>query len=407
MKEKNRLDYGWRLQGEKKLISQDRSIVYDDSLQDIMGLLKESSKNYYSMERCMQCGICTNSCPQNLLSNEFSPRQLIQKLRLGLIDESMEEMWLCTNCKACELSCPFEISFLQVQRELRSLIMENGFGYIPKALKNAVSSIQYYYNPWNFDQRDRLKMTTPSTVSEQNESYILFLGCFASFDSHGKKIARAAMSILDKLGLSYEVLGEDEVCCGDCAYRTGANQVFEQMKELNIKAFEEKKSRNILTICPHSYDIFTKNYFAETNDFQVKPLIVFLCELLEKGEIKPEKQLDISVTLHDPCFFARHNGIISELRELINSIPGIQLVEMEHNGVKSICCGGGGGGVFMDRKKGKRLSEIRINEAIRTKTDTMITACPICAAMFDDAVNSMETNNMHIIDIVELIALAI
>ena len=140
-----------------------------------MGLLKESSKNYYFIERCMQCGICTNSCTKNLINKEFSPRQLIQKLRLRLIDESMEEMWLCTNCKACELSCPFEVSFLQVQRELRSLIMENGFGYIPKSLRNAVSSIQYYYNPWNFDQGDRSNTTSSSPVSGQNESYILFL----------------------------------------------------------------------------------------------------------------------------------------------------------------------------------------------------------------------------------------
>ena len=93
------------------------------------------------------------------------------------------------------------------------------------------------------------------------------------------------------------------------------------MKELNLLAFKKKTSRNIITICPHSYDIFTKNYFEETNEFTVIPLIILLRNLLKQGNVKPKKNLDISLTLHDPCFLARHNGIISELRDLIKSIP--------------------------------------------------------------------------------------
>jgi Fe-S oxidoreductase len=93
----------------------------------------------------------------------------------------------------------------------------------------------------------------------------------------------------------------------------------------------------------------------------------------------------VTVTYHDPCYLGRYNRIFDEPREIIRSIPGLNLVEMKHHGADSLCCGGGGGRMWQDLKVDVKMSEVRIREAEETGAEVLVTACPLCRIMLEDA----------------------
>ena len=81
----------------------------------------------------------------------------------------------------------------------------------------------------------------------------------------------------------------------------------------------------------------------------------------------------------------RNNRIFDEPREIIGAIPGVRLVEMTHHRVDSLCCGGGGGRMWQDLQGDVKMGEVRIREAEATGAEILITACPLCLIMLEDA----------------------
>ncbi len=129
-----------------------------------------------------------------------------------------------------------------------------------------------------------------------------------------------------------------------------------------------------------------------------------MAELIKEGRLKPTKELNKKVTYHDPCYLGRHNGIYDEPREVLHSIPGIELVEMPRSLGNSLCCGGGGGGIWMETKKGERFADIRLEEALETGASVLAVACPFCMCMFADSVLSLDKGGViEIKDIAELV----
>jgi Fe-S oxidoreductase len=408
---KTKLDYGWRFHGKPVLLHDDNSIIVDESSHLMQMALTEMSRKYFSVERCLQCGICTETCPNTMLNkNErFSPREFIQKLRLGLLDFSGEDLWFCTNCGSCTSVCPYEIPFIDVMIDLRNLVIEQGAGYLPTSTKSAIASIANYKNPWGEDSYKRgdwiKTLNYPLLTKSNTNETLLFTGCYPSYDEHGKKVAQAAAQLLNEAGISYDILGEKEACCGDSVLRVGDYETFEQLKTMNKTGFDEKGIKNIYTLSPHCFDVIKNHYFEENDDkFSVAPFVLLLHEILTKDRLNVNKPINKIVTFHDPCFLSKHNHITNEPREILESLPGIELREMEHHGSKSICCGGGGGGIWLDRKKGERLSEIRLTEALKTRADVLITACPLCLSMLEDASkNDNRFEHIEIMDICELV----
>jgi len=405
------LDYGWRFQGKPVLLHDDSSTIVDESSNLMQTALTQMSKEYFYVERCVQCGMCTEVCPNTMLhmNARFSPREFIQKLRLGLLDFSGEDLWFCTNCGSCTNVCPYEIPFIDVMIDLRNLVIEQGAGYLPPSMKSALASVANYQNPWMEDPDKRgdwiKKLNIPLLTKSNTNGILLFVGCFPSYDERGKKIAQAVAQLLSKAGISFDILGEKEACCGDAVRRAGDYDTFEQAKKINIESFNERKIKKIYTLSPHCFDVMKKHYF-ENNDhtFSVAPFILLMHEIITKGRLKINKTINKIVTFHDPCFLSKHNNIVKEPREILERLPGIELREMEHSGMKSICCGGGGGGIWLDRKKGERLAEVRLEEALQTKADVLVTACPLCLSMLEDSARGdSRFEGIEIMDICELV----
>ena len=108
------------------------------------------------------------------------------------------------------------------------------------------------------------------------------------------------------------------------------------------------------------------------------------------------------------CYLGRHNEIYDAPREVLKSIPGLELVEMAYCRENSLCCGGGGGRIWMETKKGERFSDIRIEQALEVGAEVLAVACPYCMSNFDDSVlTTGQEESIKISDIAELVAEAI
>jgi Fe-S oxidoreductase len=402
-------DYGWKFHGNRVLIHEDYSIAYNDTASQMEAALRETSMEFFVLDRCLQCGMCTSWCPNSLITSEgkLTPRELIQKLRLGLLDLSGQELWFCTNCGGCTTNCPYEVPLIDVIISLRKLVVNEGAGYLPATIKSVLSSVKTYKNPWMEEPEKRTDWLAETGIQPSNdkEAILLFAGCSPSYDSRAKKIARAAVKLLNRIGIKFDTLGVKEACCGDGVMRVGDFDAFHKLKTMNKSNIETHGARDIYTLSPHCSHIMKTNYFENYDEqsVSVKPFVMLLYEAMENGSLIFSKPIKKTITYHDPCFLAKHNSICEEPREILKSIEGLTTVEMEHNRKAGICCGGGGGGIWLDRKKGERLGEVRLEEALSAGAETIVTACPFCLSMLEDAAKGESRfEHIEIMDICEL-----
>ena len=130
----------------------------------------------------------------------------------------------------------------------------------------------------------------------------------------------------------------------------------------------------------------------------------FLFTLMNEGRLKLVREYGKKVTYHDPCYLGRHNDIYDEPRNVLEKIPGLDLIEMTDSGKDSLCCGGGGGRIWMDTPKGERFSDLRLAQAKEAGADVLVTACPYCITNFEESRLNLEYENvLEIKDITEII----
>jgi Fe-S oxidoreductase len=127
-------------------------------------------------------------------------------------------------------------------------------------------------------------------------------------------------------------------------------------------------------------------------------------QLVAQGRLKPSREVVATVTYHDPCYLGRYNGIYEAPRRLLQSIPGLTLIEMANSRQMSLCCGGGGGGAWSDVAPQQRLGVPRVEEALRTGAEILATACPYCNRMLSEAVRALGIEDQIAVrDVAELL----
>ncbi|GAI58471.1 unnamed protein product [marine sediment metagenome] len=142
--------------------------------------------------------------------------------------------------------------------------------------------------------------------------------------------------------------------------------------------------------------------------FEVIHHTQFIAQLLKEGKLRIMKATGGVITYHDPCYLGRYNDIYRPPRQILKRLPDVKLVEMADNRKRSFCCGGGGGHMWLEENIGKRISEMRIEQAVKTKARIVATACPFCLQMFDDAIKAKGfEDSLKAMDIAELVAAAI
>ncbi len=352
---------------------------------------------------CYQCGTCTAVCPWGNLK-DFNPRKIIEQVRLGF--EGYEEAaWTCVNCRLCQDKCPNEINIPQIFQAVRSILLM--WNACPPELNVTLASLRDEGNPWQESRDKREEWTKDFNVPayEAGSEYLLFSCCTNDYDPRNQKDIKAAVEILTQAGVKFGYMGNKEVCCGDMAYTAGENDAYNNLSSTNKDAFKELQVGNIITLSPHCLNAFKNRYEFEDSDRPESVHVVEIyAKLINDKVIQPEHEVARKVTYHDPCYLGRYNNIYDEPREIINAIPGIELVEMNNNRENSFCCGGGGGGAWLETVKGERLGDLRVLEAIETGAEAIITACPFCVQMLEASIKGLEVEDkISVITISELL----
>ena len=244
----------------------------------------------------------------------------------------------------------------------------------------------------------------------EKPEYLFWVGCAGAFDDRYKKVVRAFAKILSYLNVSYAVLGKEESCSGDPARRAGNEMLYQMQALQNIEIFKSYDIQKVITICPHCYNIFKNEYPDLGATFEVVNYITLLEKYIEDGRLKinPDALKNISITYHDPCYLGRANNIYDEPRRILNRLSG-NFVEMDRNKSFALCCGAGGGQMFKEAEKGdKEIFIERIEDALKTDSKVVASACPFCMTMLTDGLKyKNREEEIKNLDIAELIALSL
>jgi Fe-S oxidoreductase len=236
-----------------------------------------------------------------------------------------------------------------------------------------------------------------------------FVGDYPSYHPRIQITTKAVAKILSALGVDFGILGPDENSDGDSQRLAGERGLFEMLAEKNGKAFSRYEFNQIITTDPHAYNALKNEYPKLGISYPVQHYTEFLADRI--NDLIPLMKLNgkVRVTYHDPCYLGRANNVYEAPRQLLETIPGVELVEMAHNRSTSLCCGGGGGGMWLDgfqwEKSHVRLSEWRVREAVSTDAKILAVACPYEAPRFEDAAKMVQgAGRLVVKDIAELIA---
>jgi len=367
--------------------------------------------------KCYQCGKCMAVCPwTHVESVAFPVYRIPQSVKFGAImssedtaeiEREVTEIYRCVGCESCTTWCPHGVSMPDIMRGIRRILVE--FGSYPSELSESVSRIHSSGNPFGEPREQRAAWTEGLEVPtyESGMDYLYSPCCVPAYDPRAVKVAKATVEILRAANVSFGILGDGESCCSEAIRRAGAEEVFQEVAAANIAAFSAAGVKRTVVTSPHCYRTFDQEYGELGTKFETLHQTQLFAKLIEQQRLEPTKVLDKKVVYHDPCALGRGCGVYDEPREVLRSIPGLELVEIPHySRDHSLCCGGGSGGAWLERPKGERFSDIRVQQAVGTGAEILAVACPYCLQMFEDSIKTMDLE-IEVKDISELLAEAL
>jgi succinate dehydrogenase/fumarate reductase iron-sulfur protein len=383
--------------------------------------LPEDLKKYWDLTLCIKCSICNSACPAVIDAKFLGPSSLTATYRFisdsrdqGL-DERLKPMadnvWLCTQCNSCTMFCPKKLPCANAILDDHSLLVEAG--NIPRTVKDVLESVYKYHNPMGTHQSRRmewakdLNVKTFPTVAKTD--VLLFVCCSNAFDPRNQEIAKGMVSILNKLGVDFATLGQEEWCCGDHMLRLGEKGLFEELSAHNLSMFEKLNAEKIVTLSPHCYNTFKNDKPYSDSKLNVQHYTQFIAEALEQGKLKLPNAVKRKIAYHDPCFLGKRNDVYDAPRKVLGSVKDVELIEMKRTRQSSFCCGGGAGRVWTEEADPeKRPCVNRVKEALELGAENIAVACPFCITTLEDAVKVLDVESkISIKDILEVIREAV
>jgi len=428
-------------------------------------------KHIMDLYTCTECGRCSDNCPAYITGKKLSPKHLTLAIRdhlyatekamfgkNALVEEPSDAptaapkgsdgeepihtfpqapeggyfvgetlvdlvpnilhpdvIWGCTSCRACEEQCPVMISYVDkiIGMRREEVMMKNEF---PGQLQGAFNGIETNGNPWNLSAMDRADwadgLDIPTLSDKPDADVLYWVGCAASYDDRAKKVARAVSKLLKKARVDFAILGTEETCTGDPARRAGNEYLFQMLAEQNIETLNgyEASKKTIITACPHCFNTLANEYSDFGGTYDVVHHADFLNGLLVAGKLVPSKAVRGKVVYHDSCYLGRYNQIYDSPRQILESIEGLELTEVEYwNRKKGLCCGAGGAQMFMEEQEGdERVNNKRTLQLLNTGATTIASGCPFCMTMLTDGLKAQDKEEeIGQRDIAEILADAI
>jgi Fe-S oxidoreductase len=357
------------------------------------------------IHRCFRCGYCkfptdwgaVTNCPPyaRYRMESYSAGGRLWLIRAWLNGELewsenlAKIVYSCVSCKNCVEKCPLSFSDDIVNMVVAAKTEMVEMGTLPKPVKTFLQNVQLYGNPYGISAKKRAGWMEGLEIPPyQGQEFLYYVGCEGSFDSRAQSAARATAKLLLKSGVSFGVLGVDEISDGNEVEMLGEDGLLEELATKNIQQFSNLGVKNIITLSPHSYNVFKNRYPDFDGRFNVFHYTQILSKLIKTGKLSTPATSEMRITFHDPCFLGRWNQEYDAPRKVLRAMKGVELAEMERNKKGALCCGGGAGNFLTDFLGGSDESpaRIRAREARDVKADILAVACPNCLTMLEDAV---------------------
>ena len=288
-------------------------------------------------------------------------------------------------------------------------VTSSGEGKLSGPPARSLQQIGNQGNPYGRPNGERLAwaegLDVPTVESNPEFEYLFWVGCAASFDPRAQKVARATAQLLKQAGVNFAVLGKEETCTGDPARRIGDEFLFQERATTNVETLGRRQVKKIVTACPHCQNTLKNEYPQFGGEYEVQHHSSLLAELIAEGRLTNQAPADGDpITLHDPCYLARVNGVVDAPRAVLGAAKDAEYREMPRCGKKTFCCGAGGGRMWFDEPPSQRVSNLRAEEAVGTGAKTLATGCPFCLNMMTDGVAGIEGGTeMKVMDIAEVL----
>jgi len=388
---------------------------------------KLSSRHLLEIDACTRCGECLNSCPVYAEREDegFNPRGKIQNLKkfirgqYGLwarifgpkklneedIIALSEKIFRCTLCGACDIACPVLINPKDLSIAIRETMVE--MGHYPKAAENVKKNLLSDHNISADDNEDRAEwvedlVEIPEHGFQKDKAEVIyFVGCVSSFFPMVQKIPQNFVQIMVKGGVDFTILGEGEWCCGFPLIGAGMSRELEKLKVHNVDKIKEVGAKSVVFSCPSCYRTWKELYKTDVGLLHSSHLL----EQLVKEKKIPLKELNLTVTYHDPCDLGRNSGVYEPPREVLKMIPGVKLVELENNREKTVCCGGGGNIEMVDPELSAGIAKKKINEIHNTGSDIIVTSCQQCVRTISTRARKQGIK-LKVMDVTEIVMMA-
>jgi Fe-S oxidoreductase len=387
-------------------------------------------KDLFDLYNCTECGRCTSRCPANMSGKELDPKMLILHLQEYLLDNGPRltgqstngaaaramvgdvihdnVLWACTTCRWCVDACPVFIEHVPKIVDMRRwlVLTESRF---PAEAQAAFRSLETNGNPLQMAWQTRADWARDLGVKVmsdvQEAEYLYWVGCYGSFDERNRQVARAVVKVLQAAGVDFAILGQEERCSGEPARRLGNEYLYQTLAQGNVETLARYRFQTIVTACPHCFNTIKNEY----PDFGARYRVMHHSELLDAlvrgGRLRADRATSLRITYHDACNLGRYNDVYDEPRRVLAALPGTDLAEMRLSRERGFCCGGGGGRAWLEEHEGRRVNQMRVEQAMEVNPDVLASACPFCLTMFEDGVKAKNVGDrMKTRDIAELLA---
>ena len=357
--------------------------------------MKKITEIEKDLDACLQCGYCRATCPVygQIGWESASPRGKVYYLRqmarktpidrlmrrdTKINDKFVERVFQCTSCAACEENCHVEIDFAHMWEEVKEWLIDQGYGPM-EAHKKIKERVVEKRNPYDEPKEKRAAWLPADIKLSPDPEVVFFTGCTEAYRM--QPLAAATAKLLDKAGVKFNILGEDEWCCGSPLLRTGQKGVVrDELAPHNVREMDKRGWKAMVTACAGCYNTMKTDYPKLTGNpsYKLYHISEYLEKLIKEGKLKFTKEFKKKVAYHDPCHLGRHAKVFDAPRNVLKAIPGLTLVETKAERMDSVCCGAGGGFKSAFNDMAEEIAAERVKHFVAAGADVIATSCPFC-----------------------------
>jgi len=364
---------------------------------------------------CTGCGYCRSVCTEFKVFGweSASPRGKLHYLKENLrnktgLDQRMADIFfMCVTCRRCDPICQARIPILQHWDSIiRPLLWNQGYR-LPLYFRGTTENVLSAHNPVGHPHDKRTDWISPDIQYREEGELAYWVGCTASYAM--KHLAENPLRILNSAGIEPVLFKEDEWCCGCDIMLYGCLEDIYDTVAHNMDVLHRRGVSTLVTHCPGCWSSFALYYpilakrLGKQYNVRVEHITETMARLVFQGRLQFSRRLDIKVTYHDSCHLGRRGGIFEAPRQVLEAIPGVELIEMPQIRESAPCCGRQ---LFGYTDTGPKPYVERVVEATETGASALITNCPGCQVAY--ILGAREAGvSLHLMDITDLVSMGL